>query len=412
MDAKQIENLTQELFAAVAEAEKLGYRPTYFKQMLAESGGFETINRVLASNKPSDGFSRLWELGRLDLTCEAFIVEKHWREHFDPELVAFAEKRLRQAQYPFRAYAPPQPALATALTPGDGQAVAPMQSTAQRAKATSKAKYWHVAEAVDALGKPATKQQIQTWLAQHFPEEDHSDLRENLAHLCVNDKNRRHYDRSRQNWRTAPPRPILATRINMAGSGSNTTFQTYEPALHGHWTLQADADGQWAATPLATDPVDIASAQREADLAAIAERTLDQTTRQTLVNARLGQGLYRKQLMQLWDSACAVTGVRIPALLRASHCKPWRDCSDQQRLDPHNGLLLCANLDALFDAHLISFDDEGHMLFSTRISAEEQQQLGLQADLRRAPCQELKAYLAQHRNVFMAQKGQGDTQEG
>lgn len=395
MDAKQIETLTQELFAAVAEAEQRGYRPTYFKQMLAEYGGFEAINRIVASNKPSEGFTRLWQLGRLDLTCEAFIVEKHWREHFDPALVSLAEKRLREMGYPFRAYAATQPA----PTAGSGLPTAATPATPASAP-PAKAKYWHVAEAVDALGKPATKQQIQAWLAEHFPAEDHSDLRENLAHLSVNDKNRRHHDKSRRNWRTDSTPAHPRDRIYMAGSGSTTTFQTYQPALHGHWTLQPGADGQWTATPLATDPVDIAAAQREADLAAIAQQPVDQTTRQTLVNARLGQGQYRKQLMQLWDSACAVTGTGIAALLRASHCKPWRDCTDQQRLDPHNGLLLTANLDALFDSYLISFDDDGRMLVNARISAEEQQQLGLPANLRRAPSHELQAYLAHHRHIF------------
>lgn len=397
MNKQQIEQLTRELFAAVEEAEKRGYRPTYFKQMLAEHGGFEAINRIVASNKPSDGFTRLWELGRLDLTCEAFIVEKHWRQHFDPAVVSLAEKRLREMNYAFRAYAPPEPAHTTTSNP-PANTMPPMSPAAAAVK--TKAKYWHIAEAVDALGKPSTKPLIQAWLAQHFPAEDHSDLRENLAHLSVNDKNRRHYDKSRVNWHTDSIPPHPRDRIYMAGSGSNTTFQTFDPALHGHWTLQPGADGQWTATPLATDPVDIATAQREADLAAIAQQPVDQTTRQTLVNARLGQGQYRKQLMQLWDSACAVTGIRTAAMLRASHCKPWRDCNDQERLDPHNGLLLSANLDALFDTHLISFDDQGQMLVSARIPAEEQQQLGLPANLRRAPSHELQAYLAHHRHFF------------
>lgn len=53
---------------------------------------------------PSDGFTTLWELGRLDLTCEAIIVETEWRRYFDDDLVARAEKLLRNMRYPFERF--------------------------------------------------------------------------------------------------------------------------------------------------------------------------------------------------------------------------------------------------------------------------------------------------------------------
>jgi predicted restriction endonuclease len=59
-----------------------------------------------------------------------------------------------------------------------------------------------------------------------------------------------------------------------------------------------------------------------------------------------------------------ITDIQIPALLRASHIKPWRMSDNSERLDPENGLLLVANLDAAFDAGLLSFTDTGRMLFS------------------------------------------------
>ena len=44
----------------------------------------------------------------------------------------------------------------------------------------------------------------------------------------------------------------------------------------------------------------------------------------------------------------------------ASHAKPWAECAnDAERLDVFNGFLLVANLNALFDRFLISFDDTG-----------------------------------------------------
>ena len=81
----------------------------------------------------------------------------------------------------------------------------------------------------------------------------------------------------------------------------------------------------------------------------------------TLINARRGQGLFREDLMQIWDGACAVTNLDCPELLIASHIRPWRASNVKQKLNGYNGLMLCANLDRLFDIGLISFADNGAM---------------------------------------------------
>ena len=45
-----------------------------------------------------------------------------------------------------------------------------------------------------------------------------------------------------------------------------------------------------------------------------------------------------------------MTGLALPQALRASHAKPWGGGdSDAERLDVLNGLVLAAQLDALFD---------------------------------------------------------------
>jgi len=86
---------------------------------------------------------------------------------------------------------------------------------------------------------------------------------------------------------------------------------------------------------------------------------------EAIVKRRVGQSVFRKALMDYWGSQCAVTGVAIPEVLRSSHCKPWADCrSDAERLDVYNGLLLTANLDALFDKGLITFTDQGGIIIS------------------------------------------------
>lgn len=57
------------------------------------------------------------------------------------------------------------------------------------------------------------------------------------------------------------------------------------------------------------------------------------TERLATVRQRVGQADYRGNLFALWRGACAVTGLADPALLRASHAKPWRDATDAERRD-------------------------------------------------------------------------------
>jgi hypothetical protein len=133
------------------------------------------------------------------------------------------------------------------------------------------------------------------------------------------------------------------------------------------------------------------------DIARIEEDVPRETTKTALIDARLGQGKFRDDLMRVWGGRCAVTGCSVVEVLRASHVKPWRRSSNKERLDPQNGLLLGAHLDALFDAGLISFDDEGLMLISKRVREKDREQLRLSGALRGSPSEELKQYLAYHR---------------
>jgi putative restriction endonuclease len=82
------------------------------------------------------------------------------------------------------------------------------------------------------------------------------------------------------------------------------------------------------------------------------------------VRRRIGQDLYREAQLALWGGRCAVTGLAVPELLRASHAKPWAKSTDVERVDPYNGLLLAVHLDALFDQGWLAFTDDGQALIS------------------------------------------------
>lgn len=92
---------TKFLMQKALEAYAIGYRPTHFRNMLSANGGVSTVRQLLAKGKPSEGFTRLWELGRLDLTVEALIVETKWRLLIDPLLVQQAERLLTKSNYHF-----------------------------------------------------------------------------------------------------------------------------------------------------------------------------------------------------------------------------------------------------------------------------------------------------------------------
>lgn len=103
---------------------------------------------------------------------------------------------------------------------------------------------------------------------------------------------------------------------------------------------------------------------------------LDSTEKETLVKARRGQGLFRKNV-EARETACRLTGITNPALLIASHIKPWRVCqSAKERLDGANGLLLTPDADHLFDRGFISFDEGGGVIVSPRVAPNDLRRLG------------------------------------
>ena len=136
--------------------------------------------------------------------------------------------------------------------------------------------------------------------------------------------------------------------------------------------------------------------------AILSNENLDSTTKQAIVDARKGQGKFGSEVRELWNHRCAVTGSSTRVVLEASHIKRWADSNDAQRLDPNNGLLLTANLHKLFDAGLISFDDSGKMLVSSKLSQSEQEILGVVGKkLSKNPSAETANYLAYHRTKFL-----------
>ncbi|MGR3178524.1 MAG: HNH endonuclease [Candidatus Anammoxibacter sp.] len=134
----------------------------------------------------------------------------------------------------------------------------------------------------------------------------------------------------------------------------------------------------------------------------IGKRNIESTDKEALVNARVGQGTFRAIVLQFWNYRCSVTGSSTLDAIRASHIKPWRDSTDEERLDPSNGLPLVASLDALFDAGLISFEASGEILVSPTLQMAERNIFGIVGKaLTKKPTSDTARYLLyHHKNIF------------
>ena len=106
------------------------------------------------------------------------------------------------------------------------------------------------------------------------------------------------------------------------------------------------------------------------------------TEAERMVVRRVGQDIFRRGLLEYWDGRCAITGLDVPDLLRASHIKPWVDCNtDAERLDVFNGLLLAPHLDAAFDSGFITIAEDGTVLLSDALPSGARLVFGLDEPL-------------------------------
>lgn len=110
------------------------------------------------------------------------------------------------------------------------------------------------------------------------------------------------------------------------------------------------------------------------------DNTIKMTEKDSIVKSRIGQGIFRKGLIEYWHG-CAISQCPLTWMLIASHIKPWRDADNQERLDPYNGLLLLPNYDKLFDLGYISFNSKGKIMYSRLLDKFDRETIGLTNNL-------------------------------
>lgn len=159
-----------------------------------------------------------------------------------------------------------------------------------------------------------------------------------------------------------------------------------------------DAGGElhpWPRNQDTNAPVGKEPTQSEIDASDSAKSTIG--TEDPKIGRRQ-QSHWRKRVEELYGTRCVVTGCENRALLRASHIKRWANGTTAERLDPNNGLMLAAHIDAAFEVGLISFADDGRILISSQLSASDRKVLNITGAERLAKLTDAsKGYLAWHR---------------
>lgn len=87
-----------------------------------------------------------------------------------------------------------------------------------------------------------------------------------------------------------------------------------------------------------------------------------------IVLPRLGQGLFRIMVTDVYSRRCAITGERTLPVLEAAHIKPYKLV---QRHEVSNGLLLRADLHKLFDEGYLTVDPQDRRIAVSKRIKEE-----------------------------------------
>jgi hypothetical protein len=131
--------------------------------------------------------------------------------------------------------------------------------------------------------------------------------------------------------------------------------------------------------PITERALDSLSDWEEAQSKEILSNVQADTERSALIKARVGQGTFRQRVSAI-ERFCRVTHVINPEHLVASHIKPWREATNEERLAGANGLLLTPNVDHLFDRGFNSFGDDGEMLQSPVADPFSLERMGIRQD--------------------------------
>jgi putative restriction endonuclease len=179
--------------------------------------------------------------------------------------------------------------------------------------------------------------------------------------------------------------PARYSPLQTNGNGIQSVYLTEIPADFAE--VLAGLIGEEARLLMAPETATVASPMQASDDLDVWEHRLERqvekdrsirdTDREAIIRARRGQGMFKERVMQI-EKGCRITGVTNPAHLLASHCKPWRDSTNEERLDGENGLLLTPSIDHLFDRGFVGFEDSGDVIISRVAHIPSLQRMGIE----------------------------------
>jgi putative restriction endonuclease len=198
------------------------------------------------------------------------------------------------------------------------------------------------------------------------------------------------------------------------GNGIQSVYLTELPAILAEvlggligveWqAVVASSSASIPTNPLqVNDDLDYWEHRLEQDVAG--DDSIPDTDRQAIIRARRGQGLFKQRVMQI-ERRCRITGVEKLVHLVASHCKPWRDSTNEERLTGENGLMLTPTIDHLFDRGFIGFDDDGTLIISPVADPNSLRRMGIETKriVNTGPFTEgQRHFLDYHRNSVLLQ---------
>ena len=175
--------------------------------------------------------------------------------------------------------------------------------------------------------------------------------------------------------------------------GSSDIFYSVYGLGEGYWGLNSMKES--------TLNQSILPIEQRIEKAILDDKKIQDTEKEMLVKARIGQGDFRKKLINKYNK-CIITGITDRRLLLASHIKPWRSANNIERLSEENGLLLSPLYDKLFDIGLITFDKNMKIIISSQINKNDISKLYLDTNFSyiKSPSNDLKVNMEYHRDII------------
>lgn len=345
MDRGKDEEFTAYLLNAARRALKeLNYNAGDFRRMINAGGGYKTAITLLSAKNLSEGFEKLWEKKRLDLSLEALVLDPKWSKYFSPDLLEIASKRLKDAGYEF---------------PGVSEGISRLASeTLEPGKLYSRQDLRDLFDISDATinnGVFQPKGQDSVWLfvtenktpdrVQYADKLDGATLywqgqKSARTDSLVTEHRARglklmvFYRREKYEHKGFAFRyeGVFDYVSHRAGNPSSFVLQRHDaPNLT---QVEADLAGQNA-----FDPSGAADAR---------QRILGS------IVLRRGQSGFRRSLLGAYNRRCTLSGCTVEPVLEAAHIYPYKGDATNHVT---NGLLLRADLHTLFDLRLFSIND-------------------------------------------------------